>query len=151
MHSTLVALVLSIWTSLGAHGPDETRIAQAIAAAVAQESSPASGESHAVDAALLAVYAARESGLSEHPAPCSWDARAGLSAGVWQLRSYLVAGRSIEMQARTWLDSLRRGGLAQGIDSDGARATHRLELARSALRDAIATLTTSEPMLSSAP
>lgn len=138
-HQQLVALVFSVWAQL--HAPvqskDAGRIADAIATAVEKERAPASGESHAVDAALLAEYADRESNLSEHPTAWSWDAKAGLSAGVWQLRSYLVTGRSLDGQAATWLGSLRAAGLARGIDSSPTRAAHRLAEARGALAAAI--------------
>jgi hypothetical protein len=133
-HQQLVALVFAVWNQL--HGnvtsKDASRIADAIASAVEAESAPASGESHAVDAALLAVYAERESDLSEHPTAHSWDAKAGLSKGVWQLRSYLVDGQSLRQQAATWLGSLRAAGLARGIDSSPTRAAHRLAEARGA-------------------
>lgn len=134
-HQQLVALVFSVWAQL--HAPvqskDAPRIADAIATAVEREKAPASGESHAVDAALLAEYADRESNLSEHPKAWSWDAKAGLSEGVWQLRSYLVQGRSLDGQASTWLGSLRAAGLARGIDSSASRAAHRLAEAREAV------------------
>ena len=134
-HQQLVALVFSVWAQL--HGnvrsQDARPIADAIAYAVEAEKAPASGESHAVDAALEAVYAKRESDLSQHPIAFSWDAKSGLSAGVWQLRSYLVTGRSLLDQARTWLGSLRAAGLAKGIDSSPTRAAHRLQEARDAL------------------
>lgn len=133
-HQQLVALVFSVWAQLHANvkSPDAPRIADAIAFAVEAEKVPASGESHAVDASLLAVYAKRESDLSEHPTPFSWDAKAGLSKGTWQLRSYLVDGRSLRAQAATWLGSLRAAGLAKGIDSSPTRAAHRLAEAREA-------------------
>jgi hypothetical protein len=130
---TLTSLVLAIWVQLGAHGPDQQRIAEAISAAVISEATPASGESHAVDAALLAVYAWHESGLNEHPRPQSWDAIAGLSRGVWQLRSYLVDGHSLTEQAQSWLWAMRRAGLGRGVDSSPSRAAKRLSEARAAL------------------
>ena len=134
-HQQLVALVFAVWGQLHApvHSKDAPRIADAIASAVEAESSPASGESHAVDASLLADYAKHESDLSEHPTAFSWDARAGLSVGVWQMRAYLVDGRSLRQQAATWLGSLRAAGLARGIDSSPTRAAHRMREAREAL------------------
>lgn len=133
----LVALVFAVWKVLGATGPDERPIALAIAQAVASEKAPATGESHAVDAALEAYYAWKESRLNEHPHPESWDAIAGLSCGAWQLRCYLVTGVPLETQARTWLDSLHRAGLARGVDSSPTRAAHRLEKTREALAEAL--------------
>ena len=134
-HQQLVALVFAVWGQL--HAPvqskDAQRIADAIASAVEVEATPASGESHAVDAALLADYANHESNLSEHPTPFSWDAKAGLSKGTWQLRSYLVDRQSLRQQAATWLGSLRAAGLARGIDSSKTRAAHRLAETREAL------------------
>lgn len=138
-HQQLVALVFAVWGQLHApvHSKDASRIADAIASAVEAESSPASGESHAVDASLLADYAKHESDLSEHPTAFSWDARAGLSVGVWQMRAYLVDGRSLRQQASIWLDSLRRAGLARGIDSSASRAAKRLAEARQAVVAAV--------------
>jgi len=133
-HQQLVALVFAVWGQLHANvqSKDAPRIADAIAYAVEAEHAPASGESHAVDASLLAVYAKRESDLSEHPTAHSWDAKSGLSKGVWQLRSYLVDGRSLRQQAAIWLGSLRAAGLARGIDSSPTRAARRLAEAREA-------------------
>lgn len=135
-HQQLVALVFAVWGQIhgNVHSKDAPRIADAIASAVESETSPASGESHAVDAALMADYAKHESDISEHPSTAySWDAKAGLSKGAWQLRSYLVDGRSLREQAATWLGSLRAAGLARGIDSSPTRAAHRLREAREAL------------------
>ena len=142
IHQQLVALVFAVWGQLHANvqSRDAPRIADAIAHAVESESAPASGESHAMDAALLAVYAKRESDLSEHPTAHSWDAKAGLSKGAWQLRWYLVDGRSLRQQASTWLDSLRRAGLARGIDSSPTRARRRQAEARAALAGAMVEL-----------
>jgi hypothetical protein len=137
MHSALVALILAIWSNLHAHGPDAARIAEAIAGAVESEASPASGESIAVDAALLALYAAKESHLSEHPMAESWDAKAGLSCGYLQLRCALTRDRSLRQQAQTWLAAVRRGGLV-AADSSRSRAARRMEEARAALGAAMA-------------
>lgn len=140
-HQQLVVLVFAVWNQLHAsQSADARRIADAIASAVEAERVPASGESHAVDAALLGDYAFHESGLSEHPAPWSWDARGGLSCGFLQLRCYLVDRQSLVQQAATWLGALRAAGLAKGVDSSPARARARLCEARAALSAAVGQL-----------
>jgi hypothetical protein len=58
---------------------------------------------------------------------------AGLSRGVWQLRSYLVDGHSLTEQAQSWLWAMRRVGLGRGVDSSPSRAAKRLSEARAAL------------------
>lgn len=143
MHAALVALVFAVWAALpwpfdqAGKSPDARDVADAIAEAVGGEDSPASGESHAVDLALLAEYAARESGARRAPIPTSWDARAGLSRGVWQLRWYLVEGRSLTQQARYWLEAVKRAGVV-GADSSSRRARWRTDEARRVLQQVIA-------------
>ena len=59
-----------------------------------------------------AVYAERESAWQLTPRPWSWDAKAGLSHGPWQLWGQHGA---VDEQARAWV-SLRAASLAQWGD-----------------------------------
>jgi hypothetical protein len=74
------------------------------------------------DAALLAVYAWHESQGRVAPPAASWDARALVSCGAWQLRCSLH-GTALD-DARTWLALVRRAGLA-AVDSSHRRALSR--------------------------
>jgi hypothetical protein len=121
----MIALVLTLCFLLGYRTPP-MRIVHAIADAAQT----------AEDAALLVVYGVHESGLSEHPRAWSWDARAGVSCGPWQLRCTLSS--TPEADARTWLANVRRAGLA-AVDSSSTRAEARR-------KEAIALLARSCPM-----
>jgi hypothetical protein len=74
------------------------------------------------DAALLAVYAWHESQGREAPPAQSWDARALVSCGAWQLRCAIH--RDALADARTWLALVRSAGLA-AVDSSPRRALRR--------------------------
>ena len=72
--------------------------------------------------AVLVVYAVAESHLRLDPAPMSWDARAGLARGPWQMWS--SHDLPLAVQARTWLRWVQAGGLA-ALDSSPRRAARR--------------------------
>jgi hypothetical protein len=111
--------------------PDARPIAEAIALAVDREDTPTTG-SRELDAALLAVYARHESSGMLTPWPQSWDARAGVSCGPWQMRCVMVAGKAASDQASTWLRLVRVGGLAM-VDSSRKRALARMREAERAV------------------
>ena len=139
MRTLLVALVLRALHLLHPgleRAGDAQDVAEAIAGAVVADAgnAPLTG-SHAQDAVLLAVYAAHESGLRMHPPAESWDARARVSCGAWQLRCSLTRG-TLEEQARTWLRLARTGGLA-ALDSSPTRAARRTRVASRLLAGAI--------------
>ena len=141
MHAVLVALILR---ALALYHPglertgDVQDVAEAIADTVTSDAgnAPLTG-SHAEDAVLLAVYAAHESGLRADPVPSSWDARAGVSCGPWQMRCGAVRYAPLSAQAATWLRWARAGGLG-GLDSSPARARRRAGRAHALLARAIA-------------
>lgn len=153
MHAQLVKLVFAFWAAMpwpwnqAVKSPDARDVADGIAVAVEREAanvgSPASGESYAVDAAWLAEYAARESNANEHPIASSWDAKAGLSLGVWQMRWYLVKNHSLAEQAGFWLDAVRRAGVV-GADSSYRRAEWRKNEARHVLAQALQDVATQD-------
>ena len=116
----MTALVLTLCALLG-----YTRPPLAIVHAIASASATAE------DAALLVVYGVHESGLSEHPRPWSWDARAGVSCGPWQLRCTISS--TPEADARTWIANVHRVGLA-AVDSSTRRAAARWDEALALLR-----------------
>ena len=130
----LLALALSC---LGP-SPDAATLAPAIVDAVTWRASQGAApvtDSHPLDVCLLAVYARHESGGQLHPRPWSWDARAGLSVGPWQLRPPL-SDLPPRRQAIAWLRAVRLSSLG-AVDSSPARAAVRLEEARQALRGAL--------------
>lgn len=69
--------------------------------------------------AHLVVSAWEESGFRLHPVASSWDAHAGLAKGPWQL--WKGGDQDLLSQARSWLWSAQRGGLA-GMCGHGPRA-----------------------------
>lgn len=79
-----------------------------------------------LEAAELVVWGIHESGLSEHPAPVSWDARAGVSCGFLQLRC--SRSTTPEADARLWLADVRMHGEASVCGS--GRAAARIAAAR---------------------
>jgi hypothetical protein len=107
----VTALVLTLCALLGYRSPP-----LAIIRAIADASATAE------DAALMVTYAVHESGLSEHPRPWSWDARAGVSCGFLQLRCTISS--TPEADARTWIANVHRVGLA-AVDSSQRRAAKR--------------------------
>jgi len=109
----MTALVLALCAALGyAHVPP--LLAAAIASAATTPE----------DAALVVVYGAHESGLSEHPRAWAWDAMAGVSCGLLQLRCSLVRSLTVEGQVREWLRLVHSAGLA-AVDSSPTRAAQR--------------------------
>lgn len=80
------------------------------------------------------VYAARESGFEERPAPHSWDARRHVSCGLWQTPCVTLEP-TVLGQARAWValrrDSLARYGSLVGLAGD-TQAGYELTRAREA-------------------
>ncbi len=139
MHAALVALVFAVWANLSpelARARDARAVADALAAAVEPEPMPATGESHAVDVAVLALYAALESHLDTEAVSYDPLAGGGMSCGMLQQRCPLVWRSSLAEQARVWLWDVRHSSLA-GVDSSPSRARARLERARLALSAAL--------------
>lgn len=110
----LVALVLSTWTTMHpGHAPprEGAEVASAIAFAVLEqpEAGPYDDET---EAALLAVFADRESSVRAHPcahtsSPTCGDS--GHAHGYWQLWSASESDRA-QRQAEVWLALLRYAG-----------------------------------------
>lgn len=105
-------------------------------------SSDAAQIARAIDAATedgglrahLVVYSHRESHWTISPRPWSWDARAGIARGPWQL--WGSAGRlGLEDQARSWLKNVQQAGLP-GVDSSRRRAWQRARIAERLVRQA---------------
>jgi hypothetical protein len=90
--------------------------------------------------ALLAYYAWRESNGLANPGPTSWDAKAGISCGVFQLPCSTVASFTIEQQARLWISIERKPGGLVSLDSDRKRAEKRKRIALANLEKAKATI-----------
>lgn len=123
-HAALVALALRVFAALGLHPSLEvSNVADAIATAA--ETDPHPFADPELVAGLEADYAARESHASTHPIAFSWDARAHVSCGVWQMACAFVEKHTVLEQAETWRDRLHRDGL-DSIDSSPARASFRL-------------------------
>lgn len=108
----LKLLVLAVWAAMTPRydrAADADAIATAIAQVVAADGSRAPVmSSHAEDAALMAVYAARESMLDDcavHAPISDWDHP---SYGVWQ-EGPQWRGKPISAQARAWMYLLREG------------------------------------------
>lgn len=80
--------------------------------------------------AVLVVYAYHESRWQVRPAPSSWDARAGVARGPWQL--WTGGTLTLRDQARVWLSDVQSAGLA-GVDSSPARASRRAREAQALL------------------
>lgn len=107
---TLAAIVMAVWTTLAAGQPlskDATDAADAIEKAVLGDGRPAIGGSKEFEAALEAVYAKEESGVQRRPKPMSWDARAGISCGMWQMPCQIVKNLDLWGQAKFWLYMMR--------------------------------------------
>lgn len=141
LHARLVALCLAIWRAMAPgleRQGDAQDVAEAIASAVVADAgnAPLTG-SHALDAATLALYAARESGLHMWPPATSWDASAGVSCGVLQLPCSAVRHSPLDAQVRLWLRLAHDGGLA-ALDSSPTRAAHRERHARALLAGVLA-------------
>ena len=122
---TILALALAIFAHFGhspRRNPEAPRVAEAIAATDATPE----------EAALLALYAVLESGVSTHPRPQSWDAKMAISCGVWQMPCDVVDRLDLPGQARWWLGAERARGLAS-LDSSPSRARRRTTEARALL------------------
>ena len=121
----ILALVMAIFAHFGhspKRNPEAPRVAEAIAATDATPE----------EAALLALYAVLESGVSTHPRPQSWDAKMSVSCGVWQMPCDVVDRLDLPGQARWWLGAERARGLAS-LDSSPSRARRREREARALL------------------
>lgn len=125
---TLYTAVLRTWMTLapGAVMPDAHEVAQAIEYAVENDPKPVpftatsmnNGSSKLRDAVLMAVYAERESHVQQHPKCLSWDCKAGLSCGVWQMPCRFVKAHDLRDQAVHWIEMFRGG--RQACDLPGA-------------------------------
>jgi hypothetical protein len=120
-----LAFVIAIFAALRPGADHEA--SRAVVDAIVQEAATPE------EAALLATYALHESAAQETPVPTSWDARAGVSCGPWQLRCALVRGATVRYQAHLWLWLFRRYGLVS-LDSLKARAEKRHSEALKALQ-----------------
>ena len=76
---------------------------------------------------VLVTYAWLESRWQLTPRPESWDAKAGIARGPWQL--WHGGDADLAAQARTWLALVQRGGLA-ALDSSPVRASRRAAFAQ---------------------
>jgi hypothetical protein len=92
------ALLLTFVSLLGVRSPDTQAILAAIEAATSDPR----------EAARLVVLAEHESRFREHPNPSSWDARADLAHGPWQLHG-AVGLAPLAQQARAELYLIREG------------------------------------------
>lgn len=117
-----VAIVLSLLAAIqpGAERVTDRAVVDAIAAAA---ESP-------LEASELAVYAWLESSGKTHPRAFSWDARAGVSCGPWQLRCSL--SRTPAEDAKQWIAIVRAHGLV-AVDGSRSRAERRERQAIGAL------------------
>lgn len=130
MHAALVALGLAIFAALGVGKlPQARAIAEANVTAVESRVTPATGESHALDLAVLEVYEVLESHLDDDAVSYDPLAGGGMSCGVLQQRCPLAWRFDIDWRAREWLREVREVGLAS-VDSSRKRARARLERAR---------------------
>ena len=145
----LRTLVLAIWTAAGVPTTaDAPAIASAVAQAVADDADNAPVyTSHAEDLAVMAVYVVAESNVRVHPIAYSWDAKAGVSCGAFQVPCFVVRAQSLVGQAKYVLRLMHLGALtcpeqplAPVIGSCRAgraqadwRVTHARELLRVAL------------------
>ena len=110
----MIHLVLAIWAALHLSTPD----ARDLAAAVAGEARDP------FEAALVAYYIAKESGVRIHPNAYSPDALAQVSCGPLQMPCSYVSTHSTRQQVRWWLAVVRAGGLVS-LDSSAPRAYRR--------------------------
>jgi hypothetical protein len=119
------ALVLYVLAALSPQAPRvaEPAVVSAIVTA-GQELCQVDEDACRLPIALLTLYAWKESEAKEHPRPQSWDAKAGVSCGPWQMRCAMTSHMTLTAQARWWLHELRSSGLA-GLDSSKSRAERR--------------------------
>lgn len=140
---TIVLTCWALWYPGAERSSDAPAIANAIVVAVLEDAdnAPVTG-SHAEDAALMAVYALRESWLRH-----GLVGDGGRSFAVWQQPAY-VGRLSIEEQARAWLFTLHAAAevcpespaapLAGGCERARAVADRRARTARRLLARALA-------------
>jgi hypothetical protein len=131
---SLKAICFAIWAAMSpssTRAADAVDIAESIATAVMEQDAPVFRDVEE-DAAMLAVWAFGETGgsLSRYPRPQSWDAKAGLSCGVWQQRCRSIPP-TILGQARDEIWLMRRGAVLcpeqpMAPLSGGCRAGRRL-------------------------
>jgi hypothetical protein len=160
---SLKAICFAIWTAMSpasTRSADAVEIAESIATAVLEQEGPVFRD-YEEDAAMMAVWAFGETGgtLIRHPRPQSWDAKAGLSCGVWQQRCRSIAP-TILGQARDELWLMRRGAvlcpeqpmapLSGGCRAGRGLADRRVARAR-ALLSAVRAAAAQEPVVSAAP
>ncbi|HLK36897.1 MAG TPA: hypothetical protein VKU41_09120, partial [Polyangiaceae bacterium] len=137
MHAALVALGLAIFTALGyGHHPQARAIAEANAVAIESRDVPATGESHAVDLAVLELYEVLESHLDDDAVSYDPLAGGGMSCGLLQQRCPMAWRFDIEWRAKEWLREVHSAGLGS-VDSSPTRARARLGRARDVLRTAL--------------
>jgi len=95
---TLPALLLAFVALLGVRSPDTRPILAAVETATSDPR----------EAARLVVLAEHESRFREHPNPASWDARADLAHGPWQLHGPMGLA-PLPQQARAELYLIHEG------------------------------------------
>jgi hypothetical protein len=95
---TIHALLLTFAALLGVQSPDTAPILAAVEAATSEPR----------QAARLVVLAEHESRFRQHPNPWSWDARADLAHGPWQLHGAAGLG-PLAQQARAELFLIHEG------------------------------------------
>ena len=133
MHVALVTLGVAIFSALGfGSHPQARAIAEANAVAIEARATPATGESHAVDLAVLELYEVLESRLDDDAVAYDPMARGGMSCGVLQQRCELAWRFDIAWRAREWLREVEASGLGS-VDSSPTRARARLTRARGVL------------------
>jgi len=110
---TLILLMWSILAPGADRLPSAIPVADAIAAVAGDEQT----------AALLSVYAWRESSLQPHVV-----GDGGRSCGVWQMACSRIQGLSLTQQAALWLSDVRASSLA-AVDSSPSRAARRTDFA----------------------
>jgi hypothetical protein len=119
------ATILALWHLLSPgleRLPTAAPIAAAIATACAEDAARGYADAP-LEAAVMAVYAYRESSL--RPAVTG---DGGRSCGMLQMRCELVRGLDLTGQARLWLSLVHRSSLGD-VDSSPARARRRTRLA----------------------
>jgi hypothetical protein len=77
------------------------------------------------EAAVVALYAWKESRLRRNPYPISWDSAAGVSCDFLQMPCNLIRGQAPVEQVRMWLSWMHDAGLGS-LDSSPTRAAHRV-------------------------
>ena len=120
MTARLFAIALRMWAVLHIATPDARDIASAIALEAHDD----------YEAALVATYAAYESGVRMRPNAYSHDALAHESCGVLQLPcEWVEAHPTARQQVRRWLQIARLPGGVVSLDSSPSRAYRRFATA----------------------